>query len=89
MAGLIAPDDAFRLISALKKAVKVPLQLHTHYSSGMASMSCLKAIEAGVDGIDTCMAPFALRSSHPAIEPLLVALEGTDRDTGLDLAQII
>jgi pyruvate carboxylase subunit B len=89
MAGLIAPDDAFRLISALKKAVKVPLQLHTHYSSGMASMSCLKAIEAGVDGIDTCMAPFALRSSHPAIEPLLVALEGTDRDTGLDLAQIL
>ena len=49
MAGLIAPDDAFKLISALKKAVNVPLQLHTHYSSGMASMSCLKAIEAGVD----------------------------------------
>ena len=89
MAGLIAPDDAFKLISALKKAVKVPLQLHTHYSSGMASMSCLKAIEAGVDSIDTCVAPFALRSSHPAIEPILVALEGTDRDTGLDLAQIL
>jgi len=48
----------------------------------MASMSCLKAIEAGVDSIDTCVAPFALRSSHPAIEPILVALEGTDRDTG-------
>ena len=89
MAGLIAPDDAFTLVTALKKAVKVPLQLHTHYSSGMASMSCLKAIEAGVDGIDTAMAPFALRSSHPAIEPILVALEGTDRDTGLDLAQIL
>ena len=89
MAGLIAPDDAFTLVTALKKAVKVPLQLHTHYSSGMASMSCLKAIEAGIDGIDTCIAPFALRSSHPAIEPLLVALEGTDRDTGLDLAQIL
>ena len=89
MAGLIAPDDAFTLVTALKKAVKVPLQLHTHYSSGMASMSCLKAIEAGVDIIDTCVAPFALRSSHPAIEPLLVALEGTDRDTGLDLAQIL
>jgi pyruvate carboxylase subunit B len=89
MAGLIAPNDAFTLVTALKKAVKVPLQLHTHYSSGMASMSCLKAIEAGIDGIDTCVAPFALRSSHPAIEPLLVALEGTDRDTGLDLAQIL
>ena len=89
MAGLIAPYDAYTLVTALKKAVKVPLQLHTHYSSGMASMSCLKAIEAGVDGIDTCVAPFALRSSHPAIEPLLVALEGTERDTGLDLAQIL
>ena len=53
MAGLIAPYDAFTLVTALKKAVKVPLQLHTHYSSGMASMSCLKAIEAGVDIIDT------------------------------------
>ena len=55
----------------------------------MASMSCLKAVEAGIDILDTCVAPFALRSSHPAIEPLLVALEGTDRDTGLDLAQIL
>jgi pyruvate carboxylase subunit B len=89
MAGLIAPYDAYKLVSALKKAVNVPLQLHTHYSSGMASMSCLKAVEAGVDILDTCVAPFALRSSHPAIEPLLVALEGTDRDTGLDLAQIL
>jgi len=89
MAGLIAPDDAFTLVTALKKALRVPLQLHTHYSSGMASMSCLKAVEAGIDIIDTCLAPFALRSSHPAIEPLLVALEGTDRDTGLNLEQIL
>jgi len=89
MAGLIAPDDRLYTDYGTEKAVKVPLQLHTHYSSGMASMSCLKAIEAGVDGIDTCVAPFALRSSHPAIEPILVALEGTDRDTGLDLAQIL
>ena len=89
MAGLIAPDDAFTLVTALKKVLRVPLQLHTHYSSGMASMSCLKAVEAGIDILDTCVAPFALRSSHPAIEPLLVALEGTDRDTGLDLAQIL
>jgi pyruvate carboxylase subunit B len=89
MAGLIAPDDAFTLITALKKAVKLPLQLHTHYSSGMASMSCLKAAEAGVDIIDTCVAPFALRSSHPAIEPFLVALEGTARDTGLNLNEIL
>jgi pyruvate carboxylase subunit B len=89
MAGLIAPYDALTLVTALKKVLRVPLQLHTHYSSGMASMSCLKAVEAGIDILDTTVAPFALRSSHPAIEPLLVALEGTDRDIGLDLEQIL
>ena len=88
MAGLIAPDDAYKLIKALKKALKIPVQLHTHYTSGMASMSCMKAIEAGVDIIDTALAPFALRSSHPAIEPIVVALQGTPRDTGLDLAHL-
>jgi pyruvate carboxylase subunit B len=88
MAGLISPDDAYRLIKALKEALKIPVQLHTHYTSGMASMSCLKAIEAGVDIIDTALAPFALRSSHPAIEPIVVALQGTARDTGLDLAHL-
>ncbi len=88
MTGLLAPDDAYELIKALKQALKIPVQLHSHYSSGMASMSCLKAIEAGVDIIDTSLAPFALRSSHPAIEPIVVALQGTPRDTGLDLAHL-
>jgi len=88
MAGLIAPDDAYTLVKALKQVLKIPVQLHTHYTSGMASMSCLKAIEAGVDIIDTALAPFALRSSQPAIEPILVALRGTPRDTGLDLAHL-
>lgn len=88
MAGLIAPDDAYKLIKALKQALKIPVQLHTHYTSGMASMSCIKAIEAGVDIIDTALAPFALRSSHPAIEPIVVALQGTSRDTGLELAHL-
>jgi len=88
MAGLIAPDDAYRLITALKGVLKIPIQLHTHYTSGMASMSCLKAIEAGVDIIDTALAPFALRSSHPAIEPIVAALKGTPRDTGLDMAHL-
>ena len=88
MAGLISPDDAYNLIKALKKVLRIPVQLHTHYTSGMASMSCLKAIEAGVDIIDTALAPFALRSSHPAIEPIVVALQGTPRDTGLDLAHL-
>jgi len=88
MAGLISPDDAYRLIKSLKEVLSVPVQLHTHYTSGMASMSCLKAIEAGVDTIDTALAPLALRSSHPAVEPILVALEGTPRDTGLDLTHL-
>lgn len=85
MAGLMAPDDAYTLIKALKEIIKIPINLHSHYTSGMASMTLLKAIEAGVDIVDTALAPFALRSSHPAVEPLVVALRGTARDTGLDL----
>ena len=88
MAGLMAPDDAYELIKALKQVLKIPVQLHTHYTSGMASMSCLKAIEAGVDIVDTSLAPFALRSALPAVEPIVVALQGTPRDTGLDLAHL-
>jgi len=85
MAGIISPYDAYELVSALKKTLKIPVFLHTHYTSGMASMACLKAAEAGADGIDTCVAPFALRSSHPAVEPFIVTLTGTKWDTGLDL----
>ena len=88
MAGLVAPYDAYDLIKALKAALKIPVQFHTHYTSGMASMSCLKAAEAGVDIIDCALAPFALRSSQPAMEPIVVALQGTPRDTGLDLAHL-
>ncbi|MBM3156751.1 MAG: pyruvate carboxylase subunit B [Chloroflexi bacterium] len=89
MAGLLSPYDAYELITALKAALKIPVELHTHYTSGMASMTCLKAIEAGVDIIDTCLAPFALRSSQPAIEPIVAALQGTPRDCELDLAQLL
>ena len=89
MAGLLAPYDAYELIKALKKAVKIPIQLHTHYTSGMASMTYLKAIEAGVDIVDTALAPFALRSSQPAVEPLVVALEGTPWDPHLDLSRLL
>jgi pyruvate/oxaloacetate carboxyltransferase len=85
MAGLIAPYDAYELVRALKQACKAPIHLHSHYTSGMASMSMLKAAEAGVDIIDCCLAPFALGTSHPAVEPIMVALEGTPRDPGLDL----
>jgi oxaloacetate decarboxylase alpha subunit/pyruvate carboxylase subunit B len=85
MAGLIAPYDAYEIIKALKNAVKIPINLHSHFTSGMSSMSHLKAIEAGVDIIDTCMSPYAYRTSHPAIEPLVMTLLGTNRDTGFDI----
>lgn len=88
MAGLLAPYDAYELVKALKRALHIPVQLHTHYTSGMASMTYLKAIEAGCDVVDTALAPFALRTSQPAVEPLVVALQGTLRDTGLDLARL-
>ena len=88
MAGLIAPYDAYAIVKALKAAVKIPLNLHSHFTSGMASMSHLKAIEAGVDIIDTCMSPYAFRTSHPAIEPLVMTLLGTDRDTGFDIRHL-
>lgn len=88
MAGLIAPYDAYDLIKALKNAVKVPIHLHSHFTSGMAPMSQLKAVEAGVDILDTCMTPYAYRTSHPAIEPLVMTLLGTSRDTGFDIRQL-
>jgi pyruvate carboxylase subunit B len=89
MAGLISPYDAYDLVKALKAAIKIPIELHTHYTSGQGSMAYLKAAEAGVDIVDTALSPFALRSSQPAIEPILVALEGTDRDIGLDLRKMV
>jgi pyruvate carboxylase subunit B len=89
MAGLLAPYDVYELVKTLKKTVKIPIQLHTHYTSGMASMTYLKAVEAGVDILDTALAPFALRSSQPAVEPIVVALEGTPWDTRLDLSKLL
>ena len=88
MAGLIAPYDAYELIKALKAATRLPIHLHSHFTSGMASMAQLKAIEAGVDILDTCMTPYAYRTSHPAIEPLVMTLLGTNRDTGFDIEKL-
>lgn len=88
MAGLIAPYDAYEIIKALKKTLKPPIHLHSHFTSGMSPMSHLKAIEAGVDIIDTCMSPYAYRTSHAAVEPLVMALMGTNRDTGFDIRQL-
>ncbi len=89
MAGMCSPNDAYAIVKAVKETVKIPMEFHTHYTSGSGSMSYLKAIEAGVDILDTCLSPFALRTSQPAIEPLLVAVEQTDRQTDMDLAALI
>ena len=89
MAGMCSPNDAYAIVKAVKETVKIPMEFHTHYTSGSGSMSYLKAIEAGVDVLDTCLSPFALRTSQPAIEPLLVAVEQTDRETDMDLAGLI
>lgn len=89
MGGLLAPYDAYELIGALKKTVDIPLQLHSHYTSGMATMTVLKAIEAGIDGIDTCCAPLALRTAQPAIEPLLFALRGSDREPSVNFDRVL
>jgi pyruvate/oxaloacetate carboxyltransferase/biotin carboxyl carrier protein len=85
MAGLVSPYDAYNLIKALKQNLKIPVHLHTHFTSGMGDLAVFKAIEAGVDLVDTCMAPYAYRTSHPAIEPIVVSLYGTNRDTGFDI----
>jgi oxaloacetate decarboxylase alpha subunit len=88
MAGLITPYTAYDLVKSLKEAVKIPIQLHTHYTSGMASMACLKAAEAGVDILDVAMSPLALGTSHPATETMVAAFAGTPYDTGLDLKKL-
>ncbi len=88
MAGLIAPYDAAELVRQLKQKVGLPLQLHCHYTSGMAAMSYLKAIEAGVDVIDTAAAPLSLRSSQPSTDSMVAALARTPYDTGLDLKRL-
>ena len=85
MAGLLLPYEAFSLISTIKKATKLPVELHSHYTSGVASMTYLKAIEAGVDIVDCALSPLAMGTSQPPTEPLVATLKGTQYDTGLDL----
>lgn len=85
MAGLLAPLDAYHLVRRLKSAVKVPLHLHSHYTSGMASMASLMAILGGLDMLDTSISPLAGGTSHPATETLVASLQNTPYDTGLDL----
>jgi pyruvate carboxylase subunit B len=88
MAGLIAPYDAYAIVKAIKDVTKTPVHLHSHFTSGMSPMSHLKAIEAGCDIIDTCMTPYAYRTAHAAVEPMVMALLGTNRDTGFDIKKL-
>ena len=85
MAGLLVPAKATELVQALKDSTSLPVELHTHYTSGVASMTYMKAVEAGLDIIDTAMSPFALGTSQPATEVMVEAFKNTPYDTGLDL----
>ena len=88
MAGLLTPYTCYDLISELKKELNIPVDIHSHYTAGLASMSLLKGIEAGADIVDTAMSPLSGGTSHMATESLVAALQGTDYDTGLDLKQL-
>ena len=84
MAGLLVPYAATELVTALKESTDLPIQLHTHYTSGVASMTYMKAVEAGCDVIDTAMSPLALGTSQPATEVMVETFKGTEYDTGMD-----
>ena len=88
MAGLLVPAKATELVTALKESVAIPIDLHTHYTSGVAAMTYMKAVEAGCDIIDTAMSPFAMGTSQPATEVMVEAFKGTEYDTGLDQTKL-
>ncbi len=88
MSGLLTPYTAYDLVKTLKSEVKIPIQLHTHYTTGLASMTILKAVEAGVDIVDTAISPMALGTSQAPTESIVATLQGTEYDTGLDLRQL-
>ncbi len=88
MSGLLVPYETEKLVKAIKANISVPLEIHSHCTSGLASMTYLKAIEAGVDIIDTAISPFASGTSQPPTEPFVATLQGTPYETGLDLKQL-
>ena len=88
MSGLLKPLDAYQLVKTLKNTVHVPIHLHTHYTSGLASMALLKAVEAGVDGVDTTISPLAMGTSHTPTEAFVATLQESPYDTGLSLADL-
>lgn len=89
MAGLLVPYEATKLVKALKAGTKLPIDIHTHYTSGVASMTLMKAVEAGADIIDTAISPFALGTSQAATEVMVKTFQGTEYDTGLDIDKLI
>ena len=88
MAGLLTPYGTYDLVKAIKETVKLPIQVHSHYTSGLASMVLMKAVEAGADVIDTALSPLAMGTSHPATESMVAAFSGTQYDTGLDIEKL-
>ena len=88
MAGLIAPYDIYNMVRAIKGITDIPLNLHTHFTSGMGDLAIFKAIEAGIDIVDTCIGPYAYRTSHAAVEPIIMSMLGTNRDSGMDIKKI-
>ncbi|AZT90388.1 oxaloacetate decarboxylase subunit alpha [Caldicellulosiruptor changbaiensis] len=88
MAGLLSPFEAYNLVKALKEEIDIPVHIHTHYTTGFGSMTYLKAIEAGVDGIDTALSPLALGTSQPPTETIVYALKGTKFDPELNFDRI-
>ncbi len=88
MAGLLRPYAAANLVRSLKEAIAVPIDLHTHFTSGMGDMTYLKAIEAGADIIDTALSPFAESTSQPCTESMVATLEGSPYDTGIRLEKL-
>ena len=88
MANLLLPYEAYKLVSEMKKIIKVPIHLHTHNTSGVGDMTLLKAIEAGVDIVDTALSPLANGTSNPCTESLVATLKGTEYDSGLDLVNL-
>ncbi len=88
MAGLMSPTVAYKLVKMLKKEISVPIDLHTHSTAGWAPVTYMKAVEAGVDVIDTAMSPFGFGTAQPATESMVAALQGTEYDTGMDLKKL-
>ncbi|MBQ7153862.1 MAG: oxaloacetate decarboxylase subunit alpha [Clostridia bacterium] len=88
MAGLLKPYDCYELVKGLKSAVSIPIQLHTHYTAGLASMTLIKGIEAGVDIVDTALSPLAMGTSQAPTESIVATLQGTEYDTGIELSKL-